>query len=227
MTRLGFTAPVFGFDVRASAQLARRAEEIGYTDCWSAETSGPDGFSVASAVGVMTESMRVGVAIAPVFTRPPALMAMSALAAYQASQGRFCLGLGASSPVIVEGWMGESLEKPVARMRETVAAVRAAFAVRDRVRAMDDALNNTSVILLFEFGTRKLLFPGDAQIENWSYALSRKADLAMLADTDVYKVGHHGSHNATLKANGVSEIFLPGTSTQDIVSFINDNVRPR
>ena len=128
MTRLGFTAPVFGFDVRATAHLARTAEGMGYTDCWSAETSGPDGFSVASAVGVMTERMRLGVAIAPVYTRPPALMAMSALAAYQASEGRFCLGLGASSPVIVEGWMGESLEKPVVRMRETVAAVRAAFA---------------------------------------------------------------------------------------------------
>ena len=128
MSRLGFTAPIFGFDVRATAQLARHAESIGYTDCWSAETSGPDGFSVASAVGVMTESLRVGVAIAPVYTRPPALMAMSALAAYQASAGRFCLGLGASSPVIVEGWMGESLEKPVARMRETVDVVRTAFA---------------------------------------------------------------------------------------------------
>lgn len=128
MTRLGFTAPVFGFDVRGSAQLARHAEQLGYTDCWSAETSGPDGFSVASAVGVLTETMRVGVAIAPVYTRPPALMAMSALAAHQASDGRFCLGLGASSPVIVEGWMGETLEKPVSRMRETVAVIRAAFA---------------------------------------------------------------------------------------------------
>lgn len=128
MTRLGFTAPPFGFDVRAAATLARHAEQLGYTDCWSAETSGPDGFSVAAACGVMTESIRIGCAIAPVYTRPPALIAMSALAAHQASGGRFCLGLGASSPVIVEGWMGQSLERPVARMRETVEAVRTAFA---------------------------------------------------------------------------------------------------
>ena len=46
----------------------------------------------------------VGIAIAPVFTRPPALLAMSALSVHQASGGRFVLGLGASSPVIVEGW---------------------------------------------------------------------------------------------------------------------------
>lgn len=65
------------------------------------------------------------------------------------------------------------------------------------VRSMDDALNNTSVILLFEAGRKKLLFPGDAQWENWELALNRKPD--MLKDVDVYKVGHHGSLNATPK----------------------------
>ena len=128
MTRLGFTAPVFGFDVRATCELARHAEQIGYTDCWSAETAGPDGFSVTAAVGIATESLRLGVAIAPVFSRPPALTAMSALAVHQASGGRFCLGLGASSPVIVEGWMGQKLDRPLTRMRETVEVVRTAFA---------------------------------------------------------------------------------------------------
>ena len=127
MTRLGFTAPVLGFDVRGTCDVARRAEEWGYTDAWSAETSGPDGFSVATAVGISTKSLRVGIAIAPVYTRPPALMAMSALSAYQATEGRFCLGLGASSPVIVEGWMGEKLERPLTRMREVVEVVRTAF----------------------------------------------------------------------------------------------------
>jgi hypothetical protein len=65
------------------------------------------------------------------------------------------------------------------------------------VRAMDDALNNTSVILLFEAGGKKLLFPGDAQWENWELALTKNA--ALLKDIDLYKVGHHGSLNATPK----------------------------
>jgi hypothetical protein len=65
------------------------------------------------------------------------------------------------------------------------------------VRAMDDALNNTSVILLFEAGGKKLLFPGDAQWENWELALTKNATL--LENVDVYKVGHHGSLNATPK----------------------------
>jgi hypothetical protein len=68
------------------------------------------------------------------------------------------------------------------------------------VRILDGAMNNTSLILLFEVGDRKLLFPGDAQVENWSYALARPEIRALLADVDVYKVGHHGSLNATPKS---------------------------
>lgn len=63
------------------------------------------------------------------------------------------------------------------------------------VTILDSVMNNTSVILLFEVGGKKLLFPGDAQIENWSYALEKS--LPLLEDVDVYKVGHHGSRNAT------------------------------
>ena len=67
------------------------------------------------------------------------------------------------------------------------------------VRILDKVLNNTSVILLFEFAGKRLLFPGDAQIENWSYALDQEDVCAKLKDTDLYKVGHHGSLNATPK----------------------------
>lgn len=126
-TRLGITVPAVPLDVRESCELAARAETLGYTDAWSAEASGPDGFSVASAVGVVTEKMRIGIAIVPIYTRPPALLAMSTLAAHEATSGRFCLGLGASSPVIVERWMGQSFNKPVTRMRETIEVVNAAL----------------------------------------------------------------------------------------------------
>ena len=71
------------------------------------------------------------------------------------------------------------------------------------LRVMDGVLNNTSVILLVQIGETRLLFPGDAQIENWSYALfdapNSAAIRAELADTNLYKVGHHGSLNATPK----------------------------
>jgi hypothetical protein len=74
------------------------------------------------------------------------------------------------------------------------------------VRSVDDVLNNTSLILLFTVGQRRLLFPGDAQIENWEWVLGHAREprrsqlLAKLADVDVYKVGHHGSRNATPKS---------------------------
>ena len=68
------------------------------------------------------------------------------------------------------------------------------------VRALDDQMNNTSLILLFQAGTRTLLFPGDAQIENWDYALQPPETAALLAAVDIYKVGHHGSLNATPKS---------------------------
>ena len=126
--RLAVNVPLVGLDLRASCELARRAETLGYTDVWTPETSGCDAFSVASAVGVVTQTVRIGIAVVPVYTRPPALLAMSALAAQQASAGRFCLGLGASSPAIVERWMGARLERPVERIRETVEVVRAALA---------------------------------------------------------------------------------------------------
>lgn len=71
------------------------------------------------------------------------------------------------------------------------------------VRILDDAMNNTSLILLFEIAGKKLLFPGDAQIENWNYALKeapeakRREIKELLEDVSLYKVGHHGSRNAT------------------------------
>ena len=68
------------------------------------------------------------------------------------------------------------------------------------VRDLDSVMNNTSVILLFEIGKTKLLFPGDAQIENWSFALNNPDWTKLLADVNVYKVGHHGSLNATPKS---------------------------
>jgi metal-dependent hydrolase (beta-lactamase superfamily II) len=69
------------------------------------------------------------------------------------------------------------------------------------VTMLDKAMNNTSIILVFEVGNKRLLFPGDAQLENWLYALDGTNDKykALLQGIDLYKVGHHGSWNATPK----------------------------
>jgi len=83
--------------------------------------------------------------------------------------------------------------------------VKRAAAVRTEqllglVRILDKAMNNTSVILLLEVAGKRILLPGDAQIENWSYALGQKKYTELLQSTDLYKVGHHGSRNATPKS---------------------------
>jgi hypothetical protein len=91
------------------------------------------------------------------------------------------------------------------------------------VRSLDSALNNTSVILLFEINGRKLLFPGDAQIENWRYAFEQPGILDLLADTDFYKVGHHGSLNATPKTlwNRFTKRSKPGAKTRRLHSIVS------
>lgn len=137
--RLGLTFPLLPLDVRESCQQARVAEDLGYTDAWTAEVSGPDALAVATALGTSTETLRIGSAIVPAYTRPPALIAMGALAAHQASAGRFILGIGASSPVIVESWMGIPFDRPYTKVKETLGAVRAALA-GEKVRVQGTTL---------------------------------------------------------------------------------------
>lgn len=70
---------------------------------------------------------------------------------------------------------------------------------------LDDVMNNTSVVLLIRAGDRRLLFPGDAQLESWRWITQASPRAARnrtrLAKVDLYKVGHHGSRNATPKAS--------------------------
>lgn len=89
------------------------------------------------------------------------------------------------------------------------------------VRRLDKALNNTSVVLLFKAGKRRLLFSGDAQIENWSYALRAKGANELredLPDVDLYKVGHHGSRNGTPRS--LVELWKPSGRLTSLLSTL-------
>lgn len=63
--------------------------------------------------------------------------------------------------------------------------------------ALDQAVNGTSLMLILQIGSATLLFPGDAQWGTWHKALETPEFRSLLRETDFYKVGHHGSHNAT------------------------------
>ena len=65
------------------------------------------------------------------------------------------------------------------------------------VVALEAAVNGTSLLLAFEFGRQMLVFPGDAQWGTWKQALDNPASRDILSRATFYKVGHHGSHNAT------------------------------
>jgi hypothetical protein len=99
---------------------------------------------------------------------------------------------------------GDVSPGPMRWLVERLGSQHTAAAMR-LVHEFDKAMNNTSVILLIEAGTKRLLFGGDAQWESWEYALnnapeSRRTEyVPLLRALDLYKVGHHGSLNATPK----------------------------
>lgn len=127
MMRLGITIPLEGFQGPRFVELVREAERLGYQDGWTYETFAGDAITPIAAAATITERMRLGTAIVAVFTRPPALLALTAAGLQQLSGGRFILGVGISTPTIVEQWMGVPYKLPMTRLRETVSAIRESF----------------------------------------------------------------------------------------------------
>jgi len=124
----GLTIPLIGVPLPAHAGVIRALPGFGYTDVWSAETAGTDAFTPLALASTWEPTMRLGTAIVPVFTRGPALIAMSAATMAAAAPGRFVLGLGASSPVIVGNWNGIAFDKPYLRSRDVLRFVKSALA---------------------------------------------------------------------------------------------------
>jgi len=124
----GLTIPLIGVPLPAHAGVIRALPGFGYTDVWSAETAGTDAFTPLALASTWEPTMRLGTAIVPVFTRGPALIAMSAATMAAAAPGRFVLGLGASSPVIVCNWNGIAFDKPYLRSRDVLRFVKSALA---------------------------------------------------------------------------------------------------
>ncbi len=127
-TRWALTVPFTGVPLNQMKPIVERAEAAGYDDLWSGETSGPDGFTPLVLAAAWTERLRLGTGVVNVFTRGPAVLAQHAASLQDASGGRFCLGIGSSSNVIVERWNGIPFEKPLTKVRETIEALRPVLA---------------------------------------------------------------------------------------------------
>jgi len=127
-TRWGMTVPLRGVPLADHATVFAALADAGFTDVWSAEVAGTDAFTPLALAAAWEPRLRLGTAVVPVYTRGPGLLAMSAAALAETAPGRFQLGIGASSPVVVGDWNAAQFTEPYARCRDTLRFLRAALA---------------------------------------------------------------------------------------------------
>jgi alkanesulfonate monooxygenase SsuD/methylene tetrahydromethanopterin reductase-like flavin-dependent oxidoreductase (luciferase family) len=101
------------------------AEQLGYESAWVAEGHGGDQFATLAACAMRTSRILLGTGITSVFVRTAPTIAMAAATVDDVSGGRFVLGIGSSHKVQVEGEHGVAYAKPLTRVRESVAVIRA------------------------------------------------------------------------------------------------------
>jgi alkanesulfonate monooxygenase SsuD/methylene tetrahydromethanopterin reductase-like flavin-dependent oxidoreductase (luciferase family) len=124
-SRVGVGVTPFHSEADATIRLAVRAEELGYARFATAEGWTQDAIVLLAQIAGVTSRIGLATGVLPVWSRTPAAIAMAAAGLQRASGGRFALGLGASSPPLVEGLHGLTWQQPVERMRTTLVAVRA------------------------------------------------------------------------------------------------------
>jgi len=113
---------------RQSARTVVDLEKVGLDLVWVGEAYGFDAPTQMGYLAGLTQSVEIGSAILPVFTRTPSLLAMTAAGVDALSEGRCHLGLGASGPQVVEGWHGIEYTAPLQRTREVVDICRRVWA---------------------------------------------------------------------------------------------------
>jgi probable F420-dependent oxidoreductase len=134
--RPGMTVPLPGPLHTHAAGLAELAD-LGYTDIWSSEADGADAFTPLALAAAWEPRLRLGTAIVPAYTRAPGCLAQSAASLADAAPGRFALGIGSSSNVIVERWNGVPFEEPYRRVRDVVRFLKDALSGEKVARSYD------------------------------------------------------------------------------------------
>jgi F420-dependent oxidoreductase-like protein len=124
--KLGMQVPYSG-GFKESAQLVQDYEKAGLDIVWVAEAYGFDGVSMMGYLAATTDTIKIGSAILPIYTRTPALIAQTAAGLDFVSDGRFILGIGASGPQVIEGFHGVPYQAPLGRTRELIDICRMAW----------------------------------------------------------------------------------------------------
>jgi probable F420-dependent oxidoreductase len=127
MARYGMTIPFEKVPLHEHRDWFTELADLGYTDVWSSEANGADGFTPLALAAAWEPRLRLGNAIIPAFTRGPATMAQCVASLADAAPGRFVLGIGTSSNVIVERWNDIAFDQPYQRTRDMVRFLRAAL----------------------------------------------------------------------------------------------------
>ncbi|MFI7157219.1 LLM class F420-dependent oxidoreductase [Micromonospora chalcea] len=135
------TVPLGGIPLADHAAVYAALDDAGFTDVWSSEVAGADAFTPLALAAAWSPRLRLGTAITPVFTRGPGLLAMSAAALAEAAPGRFALGVGASSPVLVRDWNAIEFDEPFKRTRDVLRFLRTAL----RGETVDGAFDTFAV----------------------------------------------------------------------------------
>ena len=105
----------------------RELVDLGYKEAWSSEANGTDAFSPLVLGAVHAPELRLGTAIVPAYTRGPALLVQSVATMAAIAPGRFALGVGSSSNVIVESWNGIPFVDPYKKTRDVVRFLKQAL----------------------------------------------------------------------------------------------------
>ena len=124
--RPGMTVPLPG-PLHTHREGYAELADLGYTDIWSAEADGADAFTPLALAAAWEPRLRLGTAIVPAYTRAPACLAQSVATLADAAPGRFAIGIGSSSNVIIERWNGVPFVEPYKKVRDVVRFLRAAL----------------------------------------------------------------------------------------------------
>jgi F420-dependent oxidoreductase-like protein len=120
-----------GRSLDSSLDRVRLAEQLGYHSVFTTHVAGHDSLTVLAAYANVSETIRLGTGVLPIYSRTPAATAQQAATIDAISGGRLTLGIGVSHRVTVENWYGGKIDKPVSEMRDYVAVLRAIFAGED------------------------------------------------------------------------------------------------
>lgn len=99
------------------------ADDLGIESAWVAEAWGRDAFSMLTQLALTTKKIQLGTAIVNVFSRTPAVMAMTFGTLDELSSGRAIIGLGSSGKNVIEHWHGVPFKKPATRLREYIEII--------------------------------------------------------------------------------------------------------